>query len=111
MALLTIPISDAATLGNFYQTVTLEGRDYQLDFVWNTRESFWYMSIKDEEGNHIRSGLKAVCNFPVTRLWKDAERPPGQFIFLDTRDIPVDPDLDELGVEIPLTYEESDTVP
>lgn len=110
MALLIIPISDAATLGNFYQTVTLEGVDYQLDFVWNDRESFWYVSIKDDEGNERRSGLKAVCNFPITRHWKESNRPPGQFIFLDTREIPVDPGLDELGVEIPLTYDESEAV-
>ena len=69
------------------------------------------MDILDAEGNQIRSGIKAVCNFPVTRLWKNADRVPGQFIFLDTRVIPSDPTLDELGVEVPLTYEEEATVP
>lgn len=108
MALLIIPITDAGVDGAFYFTSPLDGRNYQLSFQYNDREGFWYFDILDEEGTPIRSGLKVVSNFTIARLCQSIDRPPGDLMFLDTRPVPSDAALAELGEEVVFAYESVD---
>ncbi len=108
MALLTMPIEDAGTDGAFYFTSVLEGKNYQWVFQYNDREGYWYFDILDEEGEHIRSGVKIVSNFPIIRPCVNEDRPPGELMFLDTRPEPSDPALAELGEEVVFAYESTD---
>jgi hypothetical protein len=104
MATEIIPIADAGILGAFYFVVELDGTDYQCSFQFNSREGFWYMDLFDTAGNRIRSGLKVVINWPTIRLDRSEDRPPGEIMFLDTREDPADPGLDELGEDVPMAY-------
>jgi len=99
-----IPITDAGTLGAFYFVVELDGTDFQCSFQFNSREGFWYMNLFDTAGNRIRSGLKVVINWPTIRLDRSEDRPLGEILFLDTRDVPSDPGLDELGEDVVMGY-------
>ena len=102
-------MEDAQTLGNFYYTVSLDGVNYQLVFKYNGREDFWYFDILDTEDNPIRSGIKVVSNWPLLRLMKNEPRPPGELMGIDTRDIALDPHLEEFGVEVVFGYIEEGT--
>lgn len=106
MSTLIIPMVDAGELGAFFLTTELNGSSYRLNFQYNSREDFWYFDILDSEGNQIRSGIKVVVNYPLLRLAMMRDRPPGELLGIDTRAIPVDPTLLELGVDVLFAYEE-----
>ncbi len=111
MATKTIKIENAGEEGAFFFSVDLEGVDYVFSFQYNGREDFWYVDISDVEGNPIRSGMKVVSNFPLMRLCKEEDIPPGKILVLDTTDEPIDPGLLDLGVRAILAYEEEVSVP
>jgi len=57
-----IPIKDNP---NHSLKIELEGLLYKLDFIYNTINDFWSMSIFDENDNLILAGIKLVANYPL----------------------------------------------
>jgi hypothetical protein len=110
MSVSTIEIQDAANLGALKFSVTLDGTDYQLEFRHNSREDSWYFNLLDVAGDVIRSGIRCVINFPLIRLVREATRPPGELFCLDTRQVPNDPLLADLGINSIISYVDEDQV-
>lgn len=110
MAYLELNLSNAYELGNFNLTTSMDGSNYKLTFKYNQREDFWYFDLSDIEDNIIRQGIKIISDFPVTRLIADDNRPPGAIYYIDTRDPPFDPSLEELGNEVVFIYVEEASV-
>lgn len=104
MSVYTIPLEDAAELGNLQLTVDLDGSDYQIAVQYNSREGFWYLSVLDSAGNSLRSGLKIVIGIPLLRLMMQRTRPPGELMCLNTRANPDDPGLNDLNANAELGY-------
>jgi hypothetical protein len=111
MSTTIIPVEDASTLGPFFFTVDLDGVNYQFNLTPNEREDFWYLDVLDIDDNVIRQGVKVVSNWPLLRLVMDTPRPEGEVITIDTRYAPLDPGLDDFGIEVLLGYEEVATLP
>lgn len=109
MAVLQIKTPNAQALGTFNRTVSLEGINYQFQFYENTREGFWYFNFLDTEGNPIRTSIKIVSNWAFLRTLRTTPRPPGDIISIDTRNIKLDPGIDEFGIDVILGYIESTT--
>lgn len=57
-----IPIKDNP---NHSLKIELEGVLYKIDFIYNTTNSFWSMSIFDDNDNLILAGIKLVANYPL----------------------------------------------
>jgi hypothetical protein len=95
MAILTIP----TTAEPFQRmTVRLDGRDYVLELRYNQREERWYLSVADDEGAPILSGLKLQANWPL--FWRhryDVRVPPGEIMAAATGTDRSPPTLTELG--------------
>jgi hypothetical protein len=108
MGYLIIPTMNAQTYGNFSQTVSLDGIDYQLQYKYNDRESFWYFNLLDTEDNPIKTGIKIVSNWPFLRNVVNTTRPGGELIGVDTRQPPLDPGFDDLGFAVKMGYIEED---
>lgn len=104
-------MEDAQFLGEFFFTVALDGVNYKFQFQYNEREDFWYFNILDIEDNLIRTGLKVVSNWSLLRLMRGEIRPPGDLISVDTRDTPLDPHLENLGIESLFSYLEEGSEP
>ena len=100
----TIQIPTRTDLGLYRMEVDLEGETFRLDFQFNEREGAWYFDLADEAGNPIRSGLKVVTGFPLTRLIRDLRRPKGELVAVDTTGQSREAVLDTLGSEVVLTY-------
>lgn len=94
-------------LGNYDESVSLDGDLFILQFRFNTRDSSWYLDLKLEDGTFIRAGLRLVPNFPLLRLLSRADAPKGEIAVLDTRPVPAPPGQDELNKEVPLVYLEA----
>jgi hypothetical protein len=108
MAVFIIPNEDAEDLGNYFFDADLDGTIYQLNFKLNSRDNFWYFDILDLDGNEIRTGMKAVVNWPMLVYASNPLRPPGQIYFLDTREVPEEPTLENFGTEVLLSYADED---
>jgi hypothetical protein len=111
MGYLIIPTDNAQALGAFPQTISLEGVDYQFNFYFNDRESFWYFDLLDTEDNPIKTGIKFVSNWPFLRLLRVAPRPPGALFSVDTRTPAQEPGFNDLGVNVLMGYIEQESLP
>lgn len=80
--MITIPIP-SPLLPAFTQRSRLDGREYVISFVWNARESRWFVELLDENADPIVSGVKVIPNFPLLRRVVDPRCPPGELAALD----------------------------
>lgn len=104
--------TERETRGNYSQRTVLDGREYLLLFRWNQREGRWYLTISDQDGAPIVSGVKIVVNFPlITNRIVDARRPPGEIFATDTTGADIDPGLDDLGSRVVLIYIDAADIP
>ncbi len=108
MAILTIPTR--TDLGNYRFSIELDEAVYELVFAYNNRDAHWYFDLFDEEGNLLRAGLKAVTNFPLLRLDKSNDRPPGDIFAIDPTDQGTEAGLEDLGDSVTLTYVEEESL-
>jgi hypothetical protein len=76
-----IPLFDSP---DFKQAVILDGVNYVLRIQWNTRCSFWTMSIFDGNETIVRAGIKLVPMYPLRAQYNDPRLPPGEFVLVDT---------------------------
>lgn len=61
------------------QVLDLDGRDFVLDFRFNSREACWYLSISTPDGTLLRAGIKLVPGIPLLSQHKaDARMPQGE---------------------------------
>ena len=102
--ILTIPTSSDPY---YVQRTDLEGKEYTLQFDWCTRESVWYLSIFDVEQVPLATGIKLVCNWPLTYRLADNRLPPGDLLVITKKEADDSPpglaDLAE-GGRCELTY-------
>jgi hypothetical protein len=90
-----------------------DGIKYTITLSYNQREERWYLSIADDEGVPILSGLKLQANWPL--LWRhryNTRVPPGEIIAINTTSDRSPPTLNDLGEgkRCELTYIEAATL-
>ena len=79
-------------LPHFTVVVELDGSIYRLEFIWNTRESAYYMHMYDAEESIIQGSLKCVVGWPIGVLQcTDPRRPAGVLVFVDSANSERDP--------------------
>ena len=90
--------------------VSLDGVEYVLDAVWNTRSGKWYLGLSDVDGNRLAGQQKVVCHFPLFRTCAAEGMFPGRLFALDTTSPDtetegVDPHLTDFGTRVLLVYQ------
>lgn len=67
---------------HYQELVALDGVQYLLRFDYNSRDSFWYLSIFTPDGVPIPGcvGQKLVQNWVPCRLARDSLKPQGALI-------------------------------
>ncbi len=108
--ILVIPTSTDPELPDYTQRTILDGREYQLRFLWNQRNCAWTLTIMDQDGVVLAAGVRIVVGWPLIRRFADSRLPPGELIAVDSvdpgppdedgvvRNRGLDPDLEELGI-------------
>lgn len=105
----TVILPTRTDLAVYTTEIDLDGETFIFDFQFNARDGFWYFDLSDALGVPIRSGVKVVTGFSLTRLIRDIRRPPGEMLTVDPTDRDREAGLEDLGEEILLTYvEEAD---
>lgn len=99
-----LKIETSQTKFAYSQRTILDGREYQLSFHWNQRASAWYLSIADENGVAIASGIRLVVDWPVTR-WLVAENAPaGVISVFDLTRSQIEATISDLGTRVAVLY-------
>ena len=98
----TIPLPQNES--NFDQLETLDGSDYIFHFLWNERNSHWYMTIRDSAGDDIVTGIKVVADIPLVVHETDERLFPGSLWCVDMTGAGVDPGLRDFGTRCQLRY-------
>lgn len=97
-----IPLS--SDTDHFSFTVELDGTTYGFEWLWSYRDSAWYFSIDDANGNRLLSHRKAVVSFPLLSRFQIAALPKGTLMLQDTSRQLADPGLTDLGNRVLLVY-------
>ncbi len=103
-----IPASQ--TESNFPLVVTLEGQDYIFAYLWNERDSHWYLTVRDSSGSDIVTGIKVVADVPFYVHESDERWPPGDIWIRDTTGSETDPGLRDLGTRVKVVYVDEEDV-
>lgn len=104
--MIAVEIPTRGDIANYIQTTTLGGKTFILEFMYNDRDSSWYLSIKDISGTTIRSGIKLVPNFSLLRNLVSDSWNIGRVILFDSRVNPKPPILSDLGTASSFLYVE-----
>ena len=107
-------IPTSTELSDYRQVTSLDGRDYVLRFLYNTREDRWYLTISDQDEDPIVSGIKVVAEIDLLKRVTDERRPPGILVARDLsapdpsatvpKILSEDPGLTDLGGRVTLLY-------
>jgi hypothetical protein len=86
----------------------LDGRDFNLRFLWNQRVDRWSLDINDAEGAPLAVGIRIVSNLSLLDYYQwNPALPPGQLIAHDlSRNNAPPPGFYEMAVgrRVELTY-------
>lgn len=96
---------------NYTMRTRLDGRDFNLRFLWNEREERWYMDILSDADVPLAMGIKIVTNRPLIRYYKwDSRLPQGELWAIDLSSIAGEPPgFNELGKgqRVELSYQQA----
>jgi hypothetical protein len=95
---------------NYPQRTTIDGVDYELLFMWNGRESKWYVSIFDANGNALAVGRAVVANQPLFERDTSPDLPQGMLFAMDSSYEGSHPSLFELGDRVKIVYVDEDSL-
>jgi hypothetical protein len=105
MSLVQIPTLTDGTPA-YRQRTRLEGEDWLLDFVFNSREGIWFLSILDLEGTTVLRGQPIMCGLPL--LQRCVGGPPGVMWAVSADGTQEPAGLTELGGRVRLWYADSE---
>ena len=80
MAIERVPLDDGP---NWEQRTVLDGRDYILRFLYNSRTCRWTMSIFDQNNDPIAQGVSVVVGCDLLSSIADQRKPPGKLYAVD----------------------------
>lgn len=89
---------------NYRLQVELDGTVFGLSFLYNTRDSHWYVDVLDADGNQLRSGIKLTTAYPLLSDWAEQGRPIGELLMIDPTGRGVEAARDDINVAVFLTY-------
>lgn len=98
----TIPVD--STFPSFVQETTLDGVTYRLLFRWNSRDLYWYLTVRTLEDVEIVPSRRLVPGARFLRYVSAAVRPAGELVVLE------EPSRTNLGKTAQLVYLDEDSV-
>jgi hypothetical protein len=101
--IITLPATGTA---KFQINVTLDDVPLTLQFIWNSREAAFFMTVLDENNDLLVSGHKVVVDWTLLQRYRDIRLPPGKIWVIRTDD-DIQPTIENFGSEVILVYEEA----
>jgi hypothetical protein len=83
---------------------SLEGRTYWMQFAWNDRDGFWYMTIASNNMEVQAEGITMNIGTDKLEPFKYADVPQGRLDVVDTDGRFVEPSRTDMGTRVVLQY-------
>ena len=103
----TIEIPTRRDLPAYTYRIDLEGVTYTFSFNYNARMGKWLVSVADELGAALVSGVPIIVNWPLFARFSIAGMPPGDIAAYDSSNQSEDPGRFDLGARVKMVYRES----
>lgn len=94
----------------FIQTVSIENKAYQFEFIWNDRDERWRMSILDMQDNYFIKNIKIMPLVAMVRRYKIQGLFSGDLLGYNEKNIFEIPTRDNLGKDFKLYYYSLSTI-
>lgn len=108
MAKVQLPLRSDAPFFDF--SVELDGVSYGFAFAWNTRSQQWTVQLLTAEEDPVAVS-PLVIDLPLFFRSRDARKPPGLLLAVDTSGEGADPGLHDLGSRVVVIYFERSELP
>lgn len=88
------------------ESISLDQVVYRLTFRWNLRSQSWSMTISEDDGTPIVTGIKILPQISLLQRHKDERLPPGVLYAFDVieGDEAERPTKSQLGNKLKLIY-------
>jgi hypothetical protein len=92
------------SVGNYRVGTTLDGTQYILDVLWNSREEAWYLDILAEDETVILIGSKIALGAYIGRRNTSPLFPHGTFFIQDLSGAGAEATYDDLGTRVVVDF-------
>lgn len=72
------------TYSSYVEQITLDGEQYTFKFIWNTRDSSYYLSIIKAD-KLLLAAVRLVVNWEVLHNYTNSELPKGSLFIIDQK--------------------------
>jgi len=105
----TVEIPLTKEIFAYTERIDLDGATYVLTIRYNARSERWIMDIADADETALLQGIVLNLNYPLTVrfIGRIAGLPQGQFIVVDERDVNEEMNLENIGQDVKLVYQEA----
>ncbi|MCK9603308.1 MAG: hypothetical protein M0R66_03000 [Candidatus Omnitrophica bacterium] len=107
MATVEIFADSSGTQHAYSQVSRLDGADYLITLLWNTRTEHWTISLETAAGVSVLSGRVVSCGVNLLRGSTVTGRPPGALVAVPLDRSIEHPGLTDLGARVRLWYVEA----
>ena len=109
MANIELPINHLTPKQSFY--ILLSGKRYKITIRWNSRDEAFYMGLFTETSSPIFTNAKVLPGWILYRQYISDNKPPGNFVVVDTLTNNTPPTKYELGTDqrVRILYIDSET--
>jgi hypothetical protein len=103
----TLVLPAVSTYSSYDFQVQLEGAWYRVGLYWNSRDGYWFLSLRDGVETLLVAGRKVVLGASLFGRSVDPRLPPGWLFGVDTSGQGIDAGRADLGGRVILAYMES----
>ncbi len=108
---MTITIATTPDFPDFVQTTVLGDTIFRLQFIFNSRQQSWYLSIFEAGGGVLVHGIRLRTTWDVIRQLVQVEMPDGAIIPTDVEGRGAEPGRNDLVEgKIPVVFVPEDEI-
>lgn len=102
--MITLPTTpNQANSSDITYQIVLEGQSYNIRFVWNIRQEYWFLTVIDSDGGRI-DGVKMVPNWPLLDNHRAQIVLDGDLLVIPNTPEPEALGYDNLGIDWVFVY-------
>jgi hypothetical protein len=83
--------------------VILDRKKFLFSFSYNYRDTYWYMSIQDEE-SYIVKGIRVLVGWPLLKNYVSERLPKQQLMVVSLIGVDEYPTFEDFGINFILVY-------
>lgn len=106
MSIRILPFTSSLAKERF--RTTLDDTTYEFLYRFNFRTQRWTMTIRDDAGNDLLTGIPIICNSLLLKNYQyNLNLPQGKLIAINLVEDGIPPTRETLGTDVIVAYEDA----